>query len=176
MSFLAPVKTFFHAHPIESALLGGVGLIALYLAFKPSGGGQASQEAALQNSYFQAESIQAQSNAAVQVAGITSSAQTAQTQIAANVSTTNATTYANEAVAINNSNNNSAVSALPYATESNLISALSGVAGQTATTSSSSSGFFGIGGGSKTTVAPTSAAVSAGNYLDELVNGLYASH
>ena len=167
------VKSFFHQHPIESALLGGVAIIALYFAFKPAANsGQASQEAQLQNAYFQAEGIPAQSNAAVQVATIQSSAQTAQTQIAANVSTTNATTYANEATAINSSNNNSAVAALPYATENSLIDALMGVSQQTTTTSKSSSGFFGIGAGSNTTTAPTSAANDAASYLEELVNGL----
>lgn len=176
------IKALLHKHPVEAVLLGGVALIALYYALSGSGSSSANaaatQEGQLQNAYFQAESIQAQSNAAVQVAGITTSAQTAQTQIAANASTANATTYANEDVAINASNNQAAVSALPYAEESDLISALSGVASQTSTTTSqgSSSGFFGIGGGSSssTTTAPTQAAQSAGEYLDSLENGLFA--
>lgn len=173
------IKEFFHKHPIESALLAGVAVIALYFALKPSSGNAAAnQEAQLQNAYFQAESIQAQSNAAVQVAGITTSAQTAQTQIAANASTQNATTYANADVAINADNNQSAVAALPYAEESNLINALAGVASQTQTTTSQSSsgGFFGIGAhsGTTTTTAPTQAAQSAGQYLSELTNGLFA--
>jgi hypothetical protein len=173
------IKAFFHKHPIESALLGGVAVIALYLALKPTGNsGAANQEAQLQADYFQAEGIQAQSNAAVQIAGITTSAQTAQTQIAANASTTNATTYANLDEAINESNNNTAVAALPYATENNLISALAGVTNQTTTTSTSSndSGFFGIGAssGTNTTTTPTIAATNAAQYLDELSNGLFA--
>lgn len=175
--FLENVTGFFHKHPIESVLLGGVAIIALYVAFKPSGASnQASQEAALQANYFNAESIQAQSNAAVQVADITTSATTAQTQIAANTSTANATTYANEAMEINDSNNNSAVAALPFASEDNLISALYGVSQQTSTTTSKSNGFFGIGGSNKTTTAPTTAANSASSYLDELVNELYPAH
>lgn len=172
------IKEFFHKHPVESALLGGVAVIALYFALKPSGNSAANQEAALQNAYFQAEGIQAQSNAAVQVAGITTSAQTAQEQIAANASTTNATTYANADVAINASNNQAAVSALPYATETHLIDTLGAVASQTQTTTSShsSSGFFGIGagGGTTTTTTPTQAAQSAGEYLSELTNGLFS--
>lgn len=176
------IKTFFHAHPIESVLLGGVAILALYFALRPSSStnAAATQEGQLQNAYFQAESIQAQSNAAVQVAGITTSAQTAQTQIAANASTANATTYADEDTAINASNNNTAVAALPFAEESNLIGALSGVASQTSTTTNnnSSSGFFGIGAGnsSSTTVAPTTAANNAGEYLDELVNGSFTAN
>lgn len=176
------IKAFFHKHPIESALLGGVAIIALYLAFKPSASsGQASQEAALQSDYFQAEGIQAQSNAAVQVAGITTSATTAQTQIAANASTTNATTYANLDTTINAQNNNTAVAALPFAEESQVIDALAGVSGQTTTTSSVSndSGFFGIdaSSGSNTTTTPTTAASHAADYLEELIanNGSFAA-
>lgn len=168
------IKAFFHKHPIESALLGVVGIIALYFAFKPAPA--SNGEAQLQQDYFAAEGIQAQSNAAVQVATINTGAQTAQTQIAANVSTANATTYANLDEAINTSNNNSAVAALPYAEESNLIAALSGVTNQTQSKSSSSSGFFGIGAGNSTTVTPTPAATNAANYLDELVNGLHVGN
>jgi hypothetical protein len=175
------IKAFFHNHPIESVLLGGVAIIALYLAFKPASASSANNgEAQLQQDYFQAEGIQAQSNAAIQVAGITTSATTAQTQIAANASTANATTYANEDEAINTSNNNTAVAALPYAEESNLIGALSGVASQTSTTTSqgSSGGFLGIGASNSTstTTAPTQAANSAGEYLDELLNGSFSAN
>ena len=174
-------KAFFHKHPIESALLGGVALIALYIAIRPSSNNSgASQEAALQNAYFQAESIQAQSNAAVQIAGITTSAQTVQTQIAANVSTHNADTYAALDQAVNESNNQAAVAALPYQEESYLIQALSGVAGQTQTSTinKANSGFLGIGASqsSTTTTTPTTAASHAADYLNELVNGLFASN
>lgn len=173
-------KAFFHKHPIESALLGGVAIIALYIAFKPAPTAADNGEAQLQADYFQAEGIQAQSNAAVQVAGITTSAQTAQTQIAADVSTTNATTYANLDEAINTSNNQTAVASLPYAEESQLIDALAGLSGQSVTTTSSSSsgGFFGIGAGSSnnTTTKPTDAASHAADYLESLVNGLYSGN
>ena len=169
------IKAFFHKHPLESALLGGVAIIALYLALKPSPAASAnSGETALQQDYFQAESIQAQSNAAVQVAGITTSAQTAQTKIAADASTTQATTYANLDETINASNNQAAVSALPFDEEDSLIQALTGVASQTETTSSSSGGFFGIGAGSKTKTGPTAGATSAADYLASLGNGLFA--
>lgn len=175
------IKAFFHKHPVESALLGGVAVIALYFAFKPAPASANNGEAQLQADYFAAEGIQAQSNAAVQVAGITTSAQTAQTQIAAGVSTTNATTYANLDEQINDSNNQAAVSALPYETENNLIGALEGISGQTTssstTTGSSTSGFLGIGAGSDTktvnTSAPTSAAQHAADYLESLTNGLF---
>lgn len=173
--FLGHAKTFLHAHPIESTVIGGAIVIALYIILKPAKATDNGQ-AQLQNAYFQAEGIQAQSNAAVQIASIQTSAQTAQTSIAADVSKSNATTYANEAVTINASNNNSAVAALPYAEEGNLISALYGVSQQTATTTSKSNGFFGIGGSNKTITAPTQAANDASSYLDELVNGLYPSH
>ncbi len=175
------IKAFFHKHPIESALLGGVAIIALYLALKPSPASNGnSQEAALQQAYFQAEGIQAQSNAAIQVAGITTSAQTAQTQIAANASTTNATTYANLDTTINAQNNNTAIASLPYAEESQLIDALAGVSSQSTTTTSQNtdSGFLGIGAGSSasTTTAPTAAASHAADYLASLSNGLFAQN
>ena len=173
---LEQAKHFLHAHPIESTIIGGVAVIALYIALKPAPAASNSGEAALQNAYFQAEGIQAQSNAAVQVASITTSAQTAQTQIAADASTATATTYANEQTAINSSNNNAAIASLPYQTENSLIQALLGVAGQTQSSSSSSGGFFGIGAGTKTSTGPTPAASSAAEYLSELVNGLHASN
>lgn len=170
------IKAFFHAHPIESAILGVVAIFALYLALRPAP--KSNGEAALQQDYFAAEGIQAQSNAAVQVATINNSGQTARTQIAADVSTTNAATYAGLDEAINTSNNNTAIAALPYAEESSLIGALSGVASQTKTTTSNSSdsGFFGLGAGnsSSTTVAPTLAAQNAGEYLSSLAGGLFA--
>lgn len=174
------IKSFLHKHPIESVLLGGVALIALYVAFKPAPAAADNGQAQLQADYFQAEGIQAQSNAAIQVAGITTSAQTAQTAIAADVSKTNATTYANLSENINTSNNNAAVAALPYHEEDSLIAALSGLSGQsvTTTTQNSDSGFFGIGAssGSKTTTTPTNAASHAADYLESLVNGLFAGN
>jgi hypothetical protein len=173
------IKVFFHAHPVESALLAGVALIALYFAFKPapaSNSGQSADEAALQNSYFQAEAIQAQSNSAVSVAQITANQNVALGTLAANTSTANATTYANEDEAVTNSNNAAATAAYPYETENNLIASLSSIAGQTQTTSSHSSGFFGIGGGSSTNTTSTQGAVNAENYLNELANSLYASN
>lgn len=174
------IKAFLHAHPIESALLCGVAVIALYVAFKPPKNSGASQEAQLQQAYFAAESIQAQSNAAVQVAGIETSAQTSQTAIAADVSKTNASTYASLSRDINASNNQAAVSALPYAEESHLIDALLGVSEQATTRSSTNndSGFFGIGAssGSSSTTTPTSAAMHAADYLENLTNGLHAGN
>jgi hypothetical protein len=172
------IKAFFHKHPIESALLAGVAVIALYFALKPAPASSNNGEAQLQQDYFAAEGIQAQSNAAIQVAGITTSAQTAQTKIAADTSTANANIYATLDQNINASNNNTAIAALPYAEESQVINALSGVSSQTVTKSSSSSsgGFFGIGAGSNnsTTTTPTDAATHAGDYLASLANGLFA--
>jgi hypothetical protein len=172
---LEHVKAFFHRHPVESALLAGVAVIALYYALKPSAASSGqSQEAQLQADYFQAEGIQAQSNAAVQIAGITTSAQTSQTQINDTAAQNIATTYANENTAVNASNNALSAAALPYAEQATLIQGLTSVAGQTTTTQKSSSGFLGIGAGSKTTVAPTQAALDASHYLGELVNGSFA--
>lgn len=177
------IKEFFHKHPIETALLGGVALIALYYALFSSGSSNsgASQEAALQQDYFQAEGIQAQSNAAVQIAGIQTSAATSQNATNDATAQTLATTYANENEAINTSNNNTAVASLPYAEESNLIDALSAVASQPPVTTSTkvggiNLGLFRFGGGTHTTTQSTQAASSASDYLGELANGLFAQN
>lgn len=175
------IGSFVKAHPVQTALMAGAAVVVLY--FVLGGGGSSSssgsnQEAALQNAYFQAEGLQAQSGAAIQVANINASAATDQAQIAATTSVANNTTWANTDLGITESNNQSATAALPYATEDNLISALSGIASQTQTTTTQkkSSGFFGIGGGSSaiTTTAPTTAALNAANYLSELSNGNFA--
>ena len=172
------IKAFFHNHPIESALLGGVAIIALYLALKPAPASSNNGEAQLQQDYFAAEGIQAQSNAAVQIAGINDSGLTSRTKIAADASTTNAATYAALDTTINAQNNNTAIASLPYAEESQLIDALAGVSSQSVTTTSQNtdSGFFGIGAGSSasTTTTPTPAASHAADYLASLSNGLFA--
>jgi hypothetical protein len=170
------VKAFFHKHPIESALLGGAAIIALYIAFKPRASSDGGQEAALQNAYFQAEAIQAQSGAAIQVANIQAGRDTAIAKLAADTSTTNATTWANEDIAVTNSNNDAAIAGYPYALQAGVINSLASIAGQTQTTQKSSSGFFGIGASNKTTTQPTQAALSASEYLNEIANGLFASH
>ena len=168
------IKEFFNKHPIESAILGVVTLIALYYAFRPAPSSGNADQAALQNAYFQAEGLQAQSGAAIQIANINAGRDTAIATLAADVSKTNATTWANENTAITESNNQTAVAAFPYQLESSLIGSLTTVAGQTQTTKKSSSGFFGIGGGSKEITSPTPGALSASQYLSELANGLFA--
>jgi len=174
------ITAFVKSHPVETALLGGVALIALYFAFAGSGSsdnGAATAEANLQNSYFQAEAIQAQAGASEEDTYLTTQAQTAQTQIAANVQMNSDNVWSQADVAMNASNNATATAALPYAEESNLIDALAGIASQTTTTQTTknNSGFFGIGGGSSTTTktASTAAAISASNYLNELANGFF---
>jgi hypothetical protein len=170
--------SFVKEHPVESALLAGVSLIVLYVVFAGGSSSNDGGQAALQNAYFNAESIQAQSGAEIQVANINAGRDTALATIASNASTTNNTTWAAADQAINASNNQAAIAALPYAEESNLISALAGLSSQTQTTQSnkSSSGFFGIGASNKTTVktSPTPAAESAAQYLETIVNGLFS--
>jgi hypothetical protein len=176
------LTAFAKTHPTETALLGGVALIALYFVFFSGGSSSSgnSEQAALQNAYFQAEGLQAQSGAAIQVANINANAATSLAQIQSANDQFDNSTWATADQAINASNNQAATAALPYAEESNLISALAGVSSQTVTTSkqSSSGGFLGIGAGSssKTTTQPTSAALNAAQYLEELAagNGSYA--
>jgi hypothetical protein len=170
------VKAFFHKHPIESALLGTVAIIALYFALRTpaSSSGNNGAEAALQNAYFQAEGIQAQSGAAIQVANIQAGRDTAIATLGADVSKSNATTWANENMFNTQSNNQTAVAAYPYQVENNIINSLSDIAGQTQTVAKQSSGFFGIGAGNKVVTSPTPGALSASQYLAELANGLYA--
>lgn len=177
------IVSYAKEHPIATALMAGVAIVAVFYftsAGSSSSSGQSSDQLALQNAYFQAEGLQAQSGAAIQVANINASAATDQAQIAATTSVANNTTWANTDLGITQSNNQSATAALPYAEEDNLISALSGIASQTQTTSTAnkSSGFFGIGAGSSavTTTAPTTAALNAANYLSELSNGNFASN
>lgn len=173
------VISFAKEHPAQVALLAGVAVLAVFYFMGGSGSsnsGQASQEAALQNAYFQAEAIQAQSGASIQNTNTKAAAAVAINQQNVGASTANATTWASEATAVNASNNAAATAALPYATEDQLIGALANVSSQTQTTTSKSGGFFGIGGGSKQVTTSTPAAISASNYLDELVNGLYAGH
>lgn len=173
------VTAFFHKHPVESALLAAVAVIALYFAFKPSASsGANNQQAALQNAYFQAEGLQAQSGAAIQVANINAGRDVAIAGIAGSTSTANATTYANESVANTAANDAAQTAGYPYqiqaaqiGVQNNAITQLGTVAGQTQTVTNSSSGFFGIGGGSSTSTSSTAAATSAASYLAELANG-----
>lgn len=172
------VTHFISAHPGQAALFGGVAVLALIYFFgRGNSGGQNTGDAALRNAYFQAEAIQAQSGAAIQVANIQAGRDTALATIGTQGKIADDTLWSNTSLAITQSNNQTAVAALPYATENNLIGALAGVASQTKTTTTqkSNSGFFGIGGGSSqsTTVAPTDAALHAGDYLSTLANGLF---
>lgn len=179
------VSALIKAHPLEATLLGGVAVIALLYFFGSSSSGSssgASDEAAQQAAYFNAENIQAQTGAAVQIAGINANASTAQTQLNDTASTTINSTWATTDLAETNSNNQTATSALPFAAESNLVDALAGIAGQTTTTTSqtgASSGFFGIGSSpAKSTSITTStpAAESASTYLEELANGNFVGN
>jgi hypothetical protein len=178
---MGKITSFIKGHPVETALLAGVAAIALYYLYASnSSSSGANQEAALQNAYFQAEGLQAQAGAAIQVANINANAATTLNQQNTNASVVNNSTWATADTTISESNNQTATAALPYAEESDLIGALAGVASQTSTTTqqSSSSGFLGIGGGSSssTTTGPTASALAAGNYLDELSNGNYPSN
>jgi len=172
------VTAFIHSHPLQAVLLGGVAVLAVLYIMRSgsSSNSAAASQSSLNSSYYQAEAIQAQSGAAIQVANINASATTAQTKIAADTSIANNSTWATADTTMNANNLTAATAALPYATENNLISALAGVASQTTTTTSSDNGFFGIGGGSSTTTSSTNAAQHASDYLSTLVNGLYAGH
>lgn len=177
------IKAFIHQHPAQAALMGGVAVLAVLYFFGRSGGsnqGQGAQEAALQNAYFQAEAIQAQAGSNIQVANIQANRDTTLAQIGSNAKVQDDTLWANNSLAITQSNNQTTIASLPYATESELISSLAGVASQTQTTTTqkSSGGFFGIGAGSSasTVTKPTDSAIHAGNYLSELANNLFPGH
>lgn len=163
-------------HPMQSVLLGGVAIIALlYIYGKTSGGStqSSSDNGAAQNAYFNAENIQAQTGAAVQIANINASASTANTQLTTAADVANNTTWAAADTSMATIQGQTATAALPYAEESTLIDALAGISTQTQTTTSKSNGFFGIGGSNKTVTSPTANATTATDFLAQLVNGLY---
>jgi hypothetical protein len=89
------------AHPTESILIGGAGVIALlwlFGAFKSSGSSADAGASSLASAYYAAEAQQAVVGGQIQVAGINATAATAQTKL-----------QADAASAINASNNNAAI-------------------------------------------------------------------
>lgn len=165
-------------HPVESVIVGGAAVLALFYVFRsPSGNASdAAQESALQNAYFQAEAIQAQSGAAVQTAQISANQNVAIAKLAADTQQNSDTLWSANSLAVTQSNNDAQTAALPYMTESALIDALAGVSQQTQTTKKASSGFLGIGASQKSVTTSTPAAIQASDYLSELAHGMYAMH
>lgn len=165
------LKAFVKSHPMETALLAGVSLVALYYLFSSGSGGEQSQQGALQSAYFAAETTQAQTGAAIQVANINAGASVAEAQLAAGTQQNSDNVWSSTALAETQSNNQAATSALPYAAEDNIVNALSNVASQTQTSQTKSSGFFGLGAGAKSVTTSTPAAMQASTYLDEIAAG-----
>jgi hypothetical protein len=165
-------------HPIEfvkhNPVVGGLGVFAFGLAvlyflgfFKSSSGATSGADA-----YYAATVADAQSGDALQAAYVNAAATTAQTQIAADAYTTTQTAWANTQQNINDSNNSTAVTLAPYASQAALISGLTEISGQTETVAKKSNGFFGIGGGSKVTTTPTPLASSASDALSSLLHDM----
>lgn len=175
------------SHPVEAGAIvfvGGLAAIFLLRAFSGGGGSSPSGDPNAA-AYYAAESAQGQAGDALQAVQIQSQAQTAQTQIAADASVTNNTTWAGTDLATTQSNNATLIATAPYALQNNLISSLAGVAsipGATVTTQSSESdgGFFGLGASTSSSTnsvyQPNPAALDASGLLKELVtNGYHPS-
>jgi hypothetical protein len=178
--------SWIESHPVEAGIgIVIVGAVLLY-ALGNHSGGSGSDSGAGAAAYYSAVSAEAQSGNALQAVQIQEQASTARTQIAADVATHSTDVNAATALAYAPFEVQMSQYAGEVAIETNLIGALGAVASQpgtTVTNVSHSNGFFGIGGGTKqsTTYVPNTAAISAGDTLNNLfgrmsLSDFYASH
>jgi predicted transcriptional regulator len=105
----------------DNPAMAGLGIVViggiLLLLFK-GGGGQAGNGDGAAAAYYAANAAEAQSGNALEAVRIQAQAATAQTQIGADVSTTNNTTWANTDLAINADNNATTRSVYPFMLQS----------------------------------------------------------
>jgi hypothetical protein len=173
VNIIAQVKE----HPVIAGVaVFGVGFIALS-ALGLLGGGNSGNGAAVQ-SYFAAQSAQAQAGDAVQIASIQAQAATTQTQLNDTAATNIQTTWA-QASTTQGAQNAAAQEALaPYAAYGSIAGDIASVAAlpplttTTSTQSKSSGGLFGFllggGGSSASTTTKQTANPNATNAISQL--------
>jgi hypothetical protein len=188
MDFSSVTKVY-KDHPVVATLATLIGgyfvLSAIGLIGGGRGGDGSGSDTAAVAAYYSAQGTQAQSANQLQEAQILAQAQTAQTLITTNADVSNNTTWANTQLALQQDNNQTAMSLAPYSVEEELVSTLGSIASlppTTTTTSKSSSlldGLFGgLGKSSKTTttVTPNPNAQSAAQILAQLSDSLWPGH
>lgn len=171
-------------HPFIVAagvFIGGFVILNLLGAFSGSSSGSSSganSDAGEVGDYFAAESAQAQAGDEVDIAQISAQAGTAQTALNDNATEAVNTTWANADTAINASNNATTVAVAPYSAVGAIAQALSGVTEQTVTSESTGAkvgfGPFSVSTPATKTVAPSPAAVEAGDTLSEALGNFLA--
>jgi hypothetical protein len=177
------VFSWIKSNPVMAAAIAVGTLAVLYfMGFfgSSASSSQASSDAATAASYYAAESAQGVAGDELQAEQINAQATTAQTLIGASADVSNNQTWAATDLAMNQSNNQAAMSVAPIAEQESLISTLGNVAALppvTTTTSKTSSGFLGIGAGSSTNVSvqPNPISLQATQLLNEVAaNGFNA--
>lgn len=174
---LSDVTGFAKQHPIETgAIVVGVGLAVLWLMSSGSSSG-ASGGDQLASAFYTAQANEAASGNALQAHQIDANAAVAIAGLQADVSKTNATTWATTDLQMNASNNQAATAGFPYAVEAEAIGAFAQVASlPPLTTQKKSSGFFGIGASKSISQTPNPIALNASSYLANIIGGNYAQH
>jgi hypothetical protein len=191
MDFSTVTKVYTE-HPVIATLatlIGGyfvLSAIGLIGTGGGNGGGGSGGDTAAVAAYYSAQSAQAQSGNQLQEAQILAQAATAQTLIKTNADVANQTTWAATQLALQQDNNQTAMSLAPYSVEEELVSTLGHIASlpPTTATSTKSSQLFGglfgpdIGKSSKTTttVTPNPNAASAAQLLASLSDNLWPGH